>query len=47
MNLHREAIRPKFLRKPIATCDFPGVGGGGGGGCLEPQSPPPESAHEK
>ena len=36
MNTTREAIGPKvFLRKPIATSDFPGVcvwGGGGGEG---------------
>ena len=29
----------EFLRKPIATCDFPGGGGGGEGGC-----PPSRSA---
>ena len=26
---------PVFLRKHIATCDFPGGGGGGGGGGLD------------
>ena len=45
----REGSVPVFLRKSLATCDFPGGGGGGGGGVLDPCPPPPptlsSSAH--
>ena len=34
---------PEFLRKPIATCDFPG--GGGGRGAMPPPPPPPLGLH--
>ena len=30
-NSSRRGSVPEFLRKPIATCDFPAGGGGGGG----------------
>ena len=32
---------PEFLRKPVVTCDFPGVGAGGGGSWEGPAMDPP------
>ena len=38
-NASRGVSIPEFLRKPIATCDFPGEGGPGRGS--GPPAPPP------